>query len=111
HADAARLLPGPSPDVTALEGVGNIDAMLYGIDSVGLGDEITVELLMEIHRRLLAGTRLEPHAGHVRQVQNWIGGSDHNPCSAAFVPPPSELVPNLVDDLCAFCNTDDLPAV
>jgi Fic family protein len=94
-----------------LEVVGNIDAMLYGIDSVGLGDEITVELLMEIHRRLLAGTRLEPHAGHVRQVQNWIGGSDHNPCSAAFVPPPSELVPNLVDDLCAFCNTDDLPVV
>jgi Fic family protein len=27
------------------------------------------------------------------------------------VPPPHEFVAGLMDDLCAFCNTDDLPAV
>jgi len=60
---------------------------------------------------LLAGTRLEVHGGSFRGVQNWIGGSDYNPCSADFVPPPPELVAHLMDDLCAFCNTDDLPPV
>ncbi len=37
--------------------------------------------------------------------------SNYNPCTAAFVPPPWELVEGLVDDLCAFCNDDSLPAI
>lgn len=41
----------------------------------------------------------------------WIGGSGYNPCSAAFVPPPHELVPDLMADLCTFCNSESLPAV
>jgi Fic family protein len=47
----------------------------------------------------------------IRDQQNWIGGSSYNPCSAAFVPPPPELVEDLLVDLCAFCCSDDLPAV
>jgi Fic family protein len=54
---------------------------------------------------------LESNGGRFREQQNWIGGSDYNPCSADFVPPPPELVEGLMEDLCAFCNTDDLPAV
>ena len=111
RAEAVRSMHEPSSDLTATEVLGNIDAMLYGVERSGAGDEITVDLLLEIHRRLLAGTRLEPHGGSFRQVQNWIGGSDYNPCAAAYVPPPPEFVAGLMDDLCAFCNTDDLPAV
>lgn len=111
HAEAVRSMREPSSDVTASEVLGNIDAMLYGIEQIGFDDEITVDVLLEIHRRLLAGTRLESHQGRIRQIQNWIGGSDHNPCSADYVPPPPEEVAELMNDLCAFCNTDDLPAV
>ncbi len=111
RAEALRSMREPSSDVTASEVLQNIDAMLYGVERIGFKDEITVNLLLEIHRRLLTGTRLEPHAGSFRQVQNWIGGSDYNPCSADYVPPPPEFVPDLMDDMCAFCNTDDLPAV
>ncbi len=111
RAEAVRSIPGPSPDLTATEVLGNIDAMLHGVERIGYGDEIRVDLLLEIHRHLLTGTRLEPHAGSFRGVQNWIGGSDYNPCAAAYVPPPPERVADLMDDLCAFCNTDDLPAV
>jgi Fic family protein len=111
RAEAVRSLREPSSDVTAIEVLGNIDAMIYGVERVGMGEQITVELLLEIHRRLLAGTRLDPYGGHLREVQNWIGGSDYNPCSAAYVPPPPEHVPELLADLCAFCNTEELPAV
>ena len=44
-------------------------------------------------------------------MQNWIGGSDYNPCSADFVPPPPERVARLLDDLFTFCNDDSLPAL
>ena len=111
RAEAARVLGDDPSDVTAVEVLGNIDAMVYGIGAVGPGDPVTVEILLEIHRRLLSGTRLEEYGGRFREEQNWIGGSAYNPCSAAFVPPPPELVEGLIADLVDFANEDSLPAV
>lgn len=111
HAEAARGAGDGVADVTATEVLGNIDAMRYALEAVSEGDDITVDLVLEVHRRLLAGTRLHEHAGRIREEQNWIGGSSYNPCSAAYVPPPPENVEELLDDLCTFCNNDSLPAV
>ena len=47
----------------------------------------------------------------MREVQNWVGGSGYNPCSASFVPQPPEIVGDLLDDLVGFCNSDSLPAL
>lgn len=111
RAEAARELGDSLTDVTALEVLGNIDAMVFGVQSIDAGDPIGVELLLSILGRLLEGTRLERYGGTFRDEQNWIGGSDYNPCSAAYVPPPPEHVEDLMVDLCAFSSTDDLPAV
>ncbi len=73
--------------------------------------ELTPALLLESHALLMRGTRFEDRAGEFREEQNWIGGSEFNPCSAEFVPPPPELVPGLIEDLCGFCGRDDLPAI
>jgi len=111
HAEAAQVLGDEANDVTAVEVLGNIEAMSWALLAVGPGDDITLDTLLEAHRRLLAGTHLEDIGGHIREEQNWIGGSTYNPCSAAFVPPPPEDVAGLLDDLCAFCNSDWLPVV
>jgi Fic family protein len=111
RAEAAIELGEEPGDVTATEVLGNIDAMASAIRTVTTGTSITVDLLLEFHKRLLRGTRLEAQAGRVRTEQNWIGGSDYNPCSAAFIPPPPEYVHDLLNDLCSFCNDDALPAV
>lgn len=111
RAEATRELGGRVKDLTASEVLANIDAMRFVVQSVGPGDALELEQLLEVHRRLLSGTMLDEHAGVLRTEQNWIGGSGHNPCSAAFVPPPPEYVPDLLEDLCAFCNEDSLPAV
>jgi Fic family protein len=111
RAEATRELGGHVKDLTASEVLANIDAMRFVVQSVGPGDALELGQLLEVHRRLLRGTMLDKHAGVLRTEQNWIGGSGHNPCSAAFVPPPPEYVPDLLEDLCAFCNEDSLPAV
>lgn len=111
RADAARQMGEEAQDVTAAEVLANIDAMVWGVDAVEPDGPITLDILLEVHRRLMAGTRLEQHGGRIRMVQNWIGGSSYNPCSAAFVPPPPEDVPTLLDDLLTFCNGDGLPAL
>ena len=111
RADAAHGLGLEPRDVTSREILGNIDAMTWAVNSVDAGEDITLEALLETHRLLMAGTRLEELGGSVRTVQNWIGGSNYNPCSASFVPPPPEDVPDLLDDLMEFCNDDSLPTL
>lgn len=111
RVEAARELGEPPSDVTATEVLGNIDAMRFAVGSISAGDPVTVELLLDIHRRLVAGTPIEKYGGRIRTMQNWIGGSVYNPCSARYVPPPPELVEDLLNDLCAFCNDDMMPTI
>jgi len=111
RAELARSFGEEPEDVTAAEVLNNIGAMSFAIDALARGPAVRVEDLLEVHRRLLAGTRMEQHGGRLRSEQNWIGGSDFNPCSAEFVPPPPEEVAALLEDLCAFCNDASLPAV
>jgi Fic family protein len=111
RAELAQALGERTPDVTAGEVLGNIAAMNNAISEIGVGDQITVQTLLSFHRRLMASSPDRRHAGELRQKQNWIGGSAYNPCTAAFVPPPPELVPDLLTDLCRFCNSDSLPTV
>jgi len=111
RAEAAHAMGVASTDITANEVLGNIAAMNAALQAVGPGDEITVDMLLSFHRRLMADAPGDIGAGTLRTKQNWIGGSDYNPCIAAFVPPPPKFVPELIADLCAFCNEDSLPAV
>ena len=75
HAEAALALGEDAGDVTATEVLGNIAAMTWALGVVQPSDDITVEHLLEAHRRLLEGTRLSEYGGRIREVQNWIGGS------------------------------------
>ena len=111
RAEVARALGDAASDVTAAEVLGNIDAMTWAVDHLARASTVTVDGLLEVHRRLLVGSEIAEHAGRIRTVQNWIGGRGFNPCDAAFVPPPPEYVEELLRDLCEFASDDALPAV
>lgn len=51
---------------------------------------------------------LAARAGELRESQNWIGRDPHTPAGADFVPPPQRFVPELLEDLCAYCNRRDI---
>ncbi len=99
----------PTTDDTARAVVGNIRAMSGALELADREGPITAEDLCALHRDLLAGTREERWGGVVREEQNWIGGV--NPCRAAYVPPPHEIVPELLEDLCSYLSADDHPAI
>ncbi len=74
------------------------------------GLPISVRLLCEAHRRLLAGTRgAAKQPGELRRSQNWIGGT--RPGNAVFVPPPADRVPGLLAALEKYIHAarSDLP--
>jgi Fic family protein len=101
----ARAARGSARTVAA-----NVSAMEEAIAIADSGRPIKREDLMAIHATLMAGDeRAQP--GRLREEQNWIGGRLGNPSDAAFVPPPEDLVPPLLEDLVAFISRDDLPVV
>lgn len=96
---------------TAIEVLANVEAMELAIDQASGATTFGIEHLTAIHQRLMAHSPTPRIAGEIRTTQNWIGGNAYNPCGAAFVPPPPEHVPELLDDLCATINDDRWPAV
>ena len=90
RADIARAEGVQINDGTATEVLANVDAMAFAVRDVSR--PVTLDRIIEVHRRLLAHTDKPQYAGVLRTEQNWIGGSDFNPLQAAFVPPPWQAV-------------------
>jgi len=103
----ARRRVGRRVGARAQEVIGNVEAMQLAIGEAAAVDQLTLRELVSIHEVLMRDQLRT--AGQVRTVQNWIGGNDHNPCGADFVPPPPEHVLGLLEDLCDFCNSDQMP--
>jgi Fic family protein len=69
-----------------------------------------MEAILAAHHALMKDDQVDAaYAGKIRDVQNWIGGSDYSPRGAIHVPPPPEFVPDLMTDLMAFCNRTEVP--
>jgi Fic family protein len=108
RAEAKAGTGGKVPS-TALEVLANIDAMILAVEEATSDEHVQVARIIDIHKALMANAHNSGMAGRTRAEQNWVGGNDYNPCGADFVPPPHEEVGPLLDDLCAFCNENELP--
>jgi Fic family protein len=96
-------------DRTAAWVADNLAAATTAIGAAA-GARLSVNDLHRWHERLMRHGGLPTEmVGRFRPVQGWIGGS--SPLDAVFVPPPPGLVGDLMDDLVAFANRDDLDSV
>jgi len=89
-----------------------IAAMNYGLERLRDGMPLSNRLIREIHEVLLAngrGSTKQP--GEFRRSQNWVGGS--RPGNATYVPPPYNMLHDLMGDLEAFIHSEevDLPVL
>lgn len=107
RAEAAIALGGDANDRIAVEVIGNIAAMESAVELAANTHRFELDDLLSVHRTLMDNSPTPELGGVVREEQNWIGGSSFNPCSAAFVPPPSEYLPDLLADLLDYVNGDD----
>lgn len=101
---------GRKAGVEALDVLANVDAMQFAIEETATARRVTSVELVAVHRVLMERSNKKV-AGRLRDSQNWIGGNDYNPCGADFVPPPPDAVGPLLDELCAFCDRDDVPTL
>jgi Fic family protein len=110
-AEVVLAQGGEAADRIAFEVLANVAAMEAAVDVGSSTDTVTLDDLLGIHRILMERSATPGIGGIIRTVQNWIGGSSYNPCSAAFVPPPPDTLDALLDDLLAYVNGDDHPAL
>ncbi|MER9631059.1 Fic family protein [Mesorhizobium sp. M0296] len=92
----------PQPNADVEEVTNYLDALAYARNQLASkrGLPLSLRLLNEAHKRLMRGVR-----GGSRQRQNWIGGS--RPGNAAYVPPPSEKLSQLLSSLEKYIHADD----
>lgn len=103
----AKAESGIAPGAAVSEIIANIDAMTLALEEAAEVDVFGEAQVLAIHARLMEKTR--PHiAGRFRTAQNWIGGNNHTPCGADFVPPPVDELGPLMTDLYAAMNDDRL---
>lgn len=79
----------------------NVTLVRAAVEDLSDTSPVTTDRLLALHRSLLSDS---PEHHGIRTVQNWVGGSSYHPLEANFVPPPPELVPDLVEDLVQYLN-------
>jgi len=85
-----------------------IAALNHGLERLANGFPLSLRLLKEVHKILLAkGRGSEKTPGEFRRSQNWIGGT--RPGNATFVPPPPEVVMECMGKLELFLHDKPEP--
>lgn len=102
-----------APSVDVEEVCNYLDALNYIQRELAKpsGIPVSMRLLNEAHRRLMAGVRgATKQPGEIRRSQNWIGGS--RPGNAVFVPPPPTRLSTLLSELEKYIHAnDELPGL
>lgn len=111
QAELAAALAGARASKAARDVAAHVIAIRELVQAASR-EPIELEHLLSAHRALLANDPAEGrYAGHLREVQNWIGGSDETPRNADFVPPAPARVEPLMRDLVRFVARADMPTV
>lgn len=110
--DYAKALAGNRSNASATSMVAASTALHSLVTSVADRGRFELEDLLVAHHALMKDDPLEAtYAGRLRDMQNWIGGSDYSPRDALHVPPAPERVSDLMDDLIDYLNRDDIPVM
>jgi Fic family protein len=101
-------------DLTPRDNINDIKEVINYIKAMDYGMHRLTELPMclrlikEIHALLLKGVRgATKRPGEFRQSQNWIGPAGASLHEAIFVPPPQDMVDELMSNIEKFIHIDD----
>ena len=107
-----ELKEAPGVPLDDVEEVSNyVAALNHGLERLRLDDfTLSLRLIREMHALLLRGGRgAGKHPGEFRRGQIWVGGA--TPARAHFVPPPPEVLDELLTSFERFLHADMPPLI
>lgn len=107
RAEAVAEDGGDPHDDAAREALGNIAATRLAAEVGDAGGPIAVDDLLAVHAVLMDHTSKPEMGGQLRPSWVRIGGVLGGYPPPAYVAPPAEEVPGLLDDLVGYINTTD----
>ena len=88
------------------------DALKLGLKAIAEGEDVSVNLLHEMHRILMSGVRGEKKSpGQFKTSQNAIGVIGDTLETAKMVPAHPETVEHLIDNLLEYIDSDEDPMI
>ena len=110
HEVGAEPRRSAAEDDDVREAYNYVDAVTEGFARLDAGNALDVELVCDLHERLMTGTRgEEEHPGELRDVPVYIGSPDNDPADATFVPASPDMVPVLLEQLFAYVRRGEYP--
>ena len=107
RAEAITRGGGDPQDDTAKEAIGNIEATRLAAKIGDKSGPVTLDDLLAVHATLMDHTSKPELGGHLRPSWVLIGGVLGGCPPPAYVAPPAEEVPELMEDLLSYVNTTD----
>jgi len=87
-----------------------VDAIRQGFDRLAAGDQLSAELICELHETLLSDVRgVEEHPGQLRDVPVYIGSPDGSAATARFIPANPNTIDLLLEQLVSYMNSGSYP--
>lgn len=87
-------------------------ALLYGFEELAVGEDITLDLIRDLHRILMSGVRGSDRSpGEFKTHQNAIGCMSDTIETAKMVPASPESVDHLLDNWLEYVNSDSVDTV
>jgi Fic family protein len=88
----------------------NLSAVIEAVVSAEGSAALSIDTLCQWHRTLMTRSPTpERYVGVIRNEQGWIGGT--SPLDAHLVTPPPSKLPELLEDLIAYTNREDIDPV
>ena len=87
-------------------------AILYGFERLTKGEDITMDMIRDLHRVLMQGVRgSDKSPGEFKTRQNAIGMASDTLETAKMVPASPESVDHLIDNWLEYVNSDSIATV
>jgi Fic family protein len=89
-----------------------VDAVREGFARLEAGEDISVELICDLHETLLSDVRgVDAKPGELRDIPVYIGSPDGSAANARFIPANPNTVDILLDQLVTYINSGSYPSL
>lgn len=99
---------GQKNSETGVAMAAGLDALKHVMANTTSQSPLNLNVFLDAHKKLMSSDVADSrYAGQIRDVYNWIGGSQFSPRNADYIPPAPDVLDTYLADLFIYVNRGD----